>query len=191
MVGCCPGDFTMAVCAAHGSQVRGSPQWRRMMSTDRTDDGAGGEGGGETEQVEADNEWLREISNQINSKANHDLSPTKDEYHRAYVNATYNNTVVTVTDANGDTVNWSSCGTVGFKGARRSTAFAAQSAGQAAAQKAKERGVSTVRVLVKGLGQGRATAVKGLQLGGLSIISITDNTPVPHNGCRPKKARRL
>ena len=114
-----------------------------------------------------------------------------DEHDRAYVAASYNNTKVTITDFEGNTVNWASCGSVGFKGAKRSTSFAAQTCAQRAAETAVERGVKAVRVLIKGIGQGRQTAVKGLMAGGLDIVSVTDITPVPHNGCRPKKARRL
>lgn len=134
--------------------------------------------------------FLKEISHQIERKDDVTVDE-EDTYHKAHINATYNNTIVTVATHTGDALTGVSCGMVGFKGARRSTAFAAQATGQTAAERAVEKGVSKVRVIVKGLGQGRAAAVKGLQLGGLAILSITDATPVPHNGCRPKKARRL
>jgi small subunit ribosomal protein S11 len=109
----------------------------------------------------------------------------------AYIKATFNNTTVTITDMTGQTICWGSAGTVGFKGARKSTPFAAQRTAEAVAEKAKKAGVREVDVKVKGPGSGRESAVTALQGAGLSIKSITDVTPVPHNGCRPKKRRRV
>ncbi|XP_041465364.1 28S ribosomal protein S11, mitochondrial-like [Lytechinus variegatus] len=107
------------------------------------------------------------------------------------IKATYNNTHISVADHTGRTIARTSCGTEGFKNAKKGTAIAAQTAAIAAASKALDKGMNTVRIVIKGIGPGRQTSIKGLQMGGLDIVSITDNTPVPHNGCRPRKARRL
>ncbi len=107
------------------------------------------------------------------------------------VKATFNNTLITITDRNGEVVCTSSAGKMGFKGARKSTPFAAQRAAERAAGEAKKMGVSEVEVKVKGPGSGRESAVRALQAAGLKIISIEDITPIPHNGCRPKKRRRV
>ncbi len=109
----------------------------------------------------------------------------------AYVKSTFNNTMVTITDMNGETLCWASAGTVGFKGTRKSTPFAAQRAGESAAQTARRFGVSEIEVKVKGPGSGRESAVSGLQSGGLRVQSIEDVTPLPHNGCRPRRKRRV
>jgi small subunit ribosomal protein S11 len=109
----------------------------------------------------------------------------------AFVSATFNNTIVTLTEPNGDVLSWASAGTVGFKGSRKGTAFAAQRAGEAAARKAMDNGLRTVDVMVKGPGSGREAAIRSLQATGLRITSIKDVTPVPHNGCRPPKKRRV
>ncbi len=109
----------------------------------------------------------------------------------AYIKATFNNTTVTITDTKGDTLCWSSAGTSGFKGSRKSTPFAGQLAAQQAAEKASKFGVKEVDVKVKGPGSGRESAITALQSAGLKIKSIEDVTPLPHNGCRPKKRRRV
>nr|XP_025035345.1 28S ribosomal protein S11, mitochondrial isoform X1 [Pelodiscus sinensis]XP_025035346.1 28S ribosomal protein S11, mitochondrial isoform X2 [Pelodiscus sinensis] len=109
----------------------------------------------------------------------------------AHIKATYNNTHVQVLSPQNMSFAHTSCGTEGFRNAKKASAIAAQTAGIAAAVKACGKGVSHVRVVVKGLGPGRMAAIKGLTMGGLEVISITDNTPIPHNGCRPRKARRL
>jgi small subunit ribosomal protein S11 len=109
----------------------------------------------------------------------------------AYIHATFNNTIITMTDPNGNVVNWSSAGSVGFKGARKSTPFAARQAAQQAAKGAMDNGMVEVDVFVKGPGPGREAAIRSLQAAGLRIRSITDVTPVPHNGCRPPKKRRV
>lgn len=109
----------------------------------------------------------------------------------AIVQATFNNTVVTITDPAGNVVCWSSAGCKGFKGSRKSTPFAAQVAAQTVADAAKEVGMRTVQVLLKGPGSGRESALRALQSAGLSVTSIRDITPIPHNGCRPKKRRRV
>jgi len=109
----------------------------------------------------------------------------------AHVNATFNNTTVTVTDTKGDTLCWASAGTCGFKGSRKSTPFAGQCAAQQAAEKASKYGVRELEVRVKGPGAGRESAITGLQASGLAIKSIEDITPLPHNGCRPPKRRRV
>jgi small subunit ribosomal protein S11 len=109
----------------------------------------------------------------------------------AHVKATFNNTLVTITDVNGDTLIRESAGTMGFKGARKSTPFAAQRAAEQAASKARKLGVVEVEVRVKGPGSGRESAITALQGAGLRILSIEDVTPIPHNGCRPCKRRRV
>lgn len=109
----------------------------------------------------------------------------------AHIKATFNNTTVTITDTKGDTLCWASSGTSGFKGSRKSTPFAGQMAAQQAADKAVKFGVKEVDVKVKGPGSGRESAITALQSAGLTIKSIEDVTPLPHNGCRPKKRRRV
>ena len=109
----------------------------------------------------------------------------------AHVNATFNNTVITITDAQGNTIAWSSSGSKGFKGSRKSTPFAAQMAAEDAGRKAMEHGMKTLEVEVKGPGSGRESALRMLQSVGFTITSIRDVTPVPHNGCRPPKRRRV
>jgi small subunit ribosomal protein S11 len=108
-----------------------------------------------------------------------------------HVNSSFNNTMITITDAQGNTISWSSSGVMGFKGSRKSTPYAAQMAAEDAAKKAQEHGMQTVEVLVRGPGSGRESALRALQAVGLNVTSITDTTPVPHNGCRPPKRRRV
>ena len=110
---------------------------------------------------------------------------------RAYIQSTFNNTIVTVTDPTGGVVSWSSSGASGFKGSRKSTPYAAGMAAEAAARKAMEHGMRQVEVFVKGPGSGREAAIRSLQAVGLMISSITDVTPIPHTGCRPPKRRRV
>ena len=112
-------------------------------------------------------------------------------YGIAHINATFNNTTVTITDTKGETLCWASAGTCGFKGSRKSTPFAGQMAAQQAAEKAVKFGVKEVDVRVKGPGSGRESAITALQSAGLNIKSIEDCTPIPHNGCRPRKKRRV
>ena len=109
----------------------------------------------------------------------------------AHVNATFNNTMITITDAQGNTVAWSSAGTMGFKGSRKSTPYAAQVAAEDAGKKAMEHGVRTLEVEVKGPGSGRESALRALQASGFTVTTIHDTTAVPHNGCRPPKRRRV
>jgi small subunit ribosomal protein S11 len=109
----------------------------------------------------------------------------------AYIQSTFNNTIVTITDPQGNVVAWSSSGTQGFKGSRKSTPFAAQMAAQDAAKKAMDHGMRAVLVYVKGPGSGREAALRALQSAGFSISLIRDITPIPHNGCRPPKRRRV
>jgi small subunit ribosomal protein S11 len=109
----------------------------------------------------------------------------------AHVNSTFNNTMITITDAQGNTLAWSSSGTMGFKGSRKSTPFAAQMAAEDAGKKAQEHGVKILEVEVTGPGSGRESALRALQSVGFQITSIRDVTPIPHNGCRPKKRRRV
>lgn len=110
---------------------------------------------------------------------------------QAHIKSTFNNTVVTITDPQGNVIAWQSAGTVGFKGSRKSTPFAAQMAAEACAKAAMEHGMRKVSVFVKGPGSGRETAIRSLQAAGLEIASIQDCTPVPYNGCRPRKRRRV
>ncbi|MCL4678942.1 MAG: 30S ribosomal protein S11 [Alphaproteobacteria bacterium] len=109
----------------------------------------------------------------------------------AHVNSTFNNTIITISDAQGNVVSWSSSGTMGFKGSRKSTPYAAQMAAEDAGRKAQEHGMKELEVLVKGPGSGRESALRALQMVGFLIKSIQDVTPVPHNGCRPPKRRRV
>lgn len=109
----------------------------------------------------------------------------------AHINATFNNTIVTITDQQGNALSWGSAGTSGFKGSRKSTPYAAGQAAQQAARAAQDNGVREVDVFVKGPGPGREQAIRALMSAGLKIISITDITPIPHNGCRPPKRRRV
>ncbi len=110
---------------------------------------------------------------------------------RAYIQSTFNNTLITLTDPNGNVLSWASAGQAGFKGSRKSTPFAAQRAGEAAARKAMESGMRQVDVYVNGPGSGRESAIRSLQAAGLRIHMIRDVTPIPHNGCRPPKRRRV
>ena len=109
----------------------------------------------------------------------------------AHIRSTFNNTIITITDQQGNTIAWESAGTSGFKGSRKSTPFAAQVAAESCAKKAQEHGMKRVDVYVKGPGAGRETAIRTLQANGLEVAGITDVTPVPHNGCRPRKRRRV
>jgi small subunit ribosomal protein S11 len=109
----------------------------------------------------------------------------------AHIKSTFNNTIITVTDKQGATIVWASAGTVGFKGSRKSTPYAAQMTAENVARKAQEHGMKRVDIFVKGPGSGRETAIRTLQAHGLEVVSITDVTPQPHNGCRPPKRRRV
>ena len=116
----------------------------------------------------------------------HDLS-----HGKVYITSTFNNTIVTIADSNGNTITWGSSGSVGFKGARRSTPFAASTAVEAAAKKAINKGIKEVEVYIKGPGAGRDAALRSLRSVGLKMTLIADVTPIPHNGVRPKKKRRV
>ena len=109
----------------------------------------------------------------------------------AHVNATFNNTVITITDAQGNAISWSSAGSLGFRGSRKSTPYAAQIAAEDAGRKAQEHGMKTLEIEVKGPGSGRESALRALQAVGFTITTIRDVTPIPHNGCRPRKRRRV
>ena len=108
-----------------------------------------------------------------------------------HIQTTFNNTIVTISDVNGNAISWASAGELGFKGSRKSTAYAAQSASETAAKAAMEHGLKSVEVFVKGPGQGRESAIRALETAGLQITLIKDVTPIPHNGCRPPKRRRV
>ena len=109
---------------------------------------------------------------------------------QAYIHSTFNNTIVTISDTEGNAISWASAGTLGFKGSKKSTPFAAGMAAEAAGKAAADMGMKKVEVFVKGLGSGRETAIRSLQTAGLEITSISDVTPIPHNGCRPPKRPR-
>ncbi|WP_299492354.1 30S ribosomal protein S11 [Acaryochloris sp. IP29b_bin.137] len=109
----------------------------------------------------------------------------------AHIQSTFNNTIVTISDANGDVVSWASAGSSGFKGAKKGTPFAAQTASESAARRAMDQGMRQIEVMVSGPGAGRETAIRALQGAGLEITLIRDVTPIPHNGCRPPKRRRV
>jgi len=112
-------------------------------------------------------------------------------YGTAHIKSSFNNTIITITDQSGNTIAWASAGNVGFKGSRKSTPFAAQLAAETAARRAMEHGVRKVDVVVKGPGSGRETAIRTIQNTGIEVVGIKDVTPIPHNGCRPKKRRRV
>ncbi|WP_282929284.1 30S ribosomal protein S11 [Anaerococcus sp. Marseille-Q7828] len=113
------------------------------------------------------------------------------ERGQAHINSTFNNTMVTLTDMQGNALSWASAGQLGFRGSRKSTPFAAQEAAEVAAKKAIDQGLKTVEVYVKGPGSGRESAIRSLQAAGLEVTMIKDVTPIPHNGCRPPKRRRV
>ena len=113
------------------------------------------------------------------------------QFGQVHIRATFNNTIVTITDMDGNAISWASAGELGFKGSRKSTPFAAQSASETAAKAAIEHGLKSVEVYVRGPGSGREAAIRALQACGLEVTSIKDVTPVPHNGCRPPKRRRV
>jgi small subunit ribosomal protein S11 len=130
------------------------------------------------------------------AKARKDKKPKKKEkrvvpHAMAHIKATFNNTMISITDPDGGIIAWASAGKVGFKGSRKGTPFAAQVAGKEAGGLAREQGVRTLEVLVKGPGGGRESAIRALQATGLTVKSIKDVTPIPHNGCRPRKRRRV
>lgn len=117
--------------------------------------------------------------------------PKKVKEGRVYISSSYNNTIITLTDLQGNVLTWTSAGNIGFKGAKKATPFAASKVAEALAQTAKKLGIEKVQILVKGIGSGRESAIRSLAARGLDIISIKDVTPVPHNGCRPPKVRRV
>lgn len=110
---------------------------------------------------------------------------------KVFIQSTFNNTIITITDTKGNVITWGSSGTAGYKGSRKGTPYAAQLAGQAAAQKAKDAGMRQAEVFVRGPGSGREAAIRAIQASGIVVTSIKDITPVPHNGCRPRKRRRV
>ena len=110
---------------------------------------------------------------------------------RAYIQSTFNNTIITLTDLGGNILSWGSAGTMGFKGSRKGTAFAAQRAAESAAKKAMDHGLRQIEIFIRGPGSGREAAIRSLQAAGLNVTSIRDVTPIPHNGCRPPKRRRV
>ncbi len=118
-------------------------------------------------------------------------TPSVQKEGRVYISSSYNNTIITLTDVAGDVIKWTSAGSIGFKGTKKATPFAASKVAEAISQTAKKLGVEKVSVFVKGIGSGRESALRSLATHGLSIFSVKDITPVPHNGCRPPKMRRV
>ncbi len=118
-------------------------------------------------------------------------TPQKAKEGRVYIVATYNNTIITLTDSQGNVLTWASAGNIGFKGTKKATPFAASKVAEALSQRAKKLGIEKIQVLIKGVGSGRESALRSLAARGLDITSIKDITPVPHNGCRPPKVRRV
>lgn len=118
-------------------------------------------------------------------------APAKIKEGRVYISSSYNNTIITLTDSLGNVLTWASAGSIGFKGTKKATPFAASKVAEVLSQTAKKLGIGKIQVLVKGIGSGRESAIRSLATRGLDIISIKDITPIPHNGCRPPKARRV
>ena len=129
--------------------------------------------------------------NQRNTNANKRKVRKNVEHGQAHIQSSFNNTIVTLTDANGNALSWASAGGLGFRGSRKSTPYAAQMAAETATKAALVHGLKTVEVFVKGPGSGREAAIRALSAAGLQVVSIQDVTPVPHNGCRPPKRRRV
>ena len=125
------------------------------------------------------------------SKGGKKKQKTAPETGMAHIQATFNNTIITISDMSGNVISWSSSGAQGFKGSRKSTPFAAQVAAEKAVQKARDMGMRKLEVHVKGPGSGRESAIRSLQASGMEVLVIRDKTPVPHNGCRPRKRRRV
>ncbi len=125
------------------------------------------------------------------SKGGKKKQKTAPETGMAHIQATFNNTIITISDMSGNVISWSSAGAQGFKGSRKSTPFAAQVAAEKAVQKARDMGMRKLEVHVKGPGSGRESAIRSLQASGMEVLVIRDKTPVPHNGCRPRKRRRV
>lgn len=142
----------------------------------------------QTEQVETVSETKSESKVAPKRKKGAKVKVTRG---RIYVQSTYNNTIVTITDATGNLISWGSAGLVGFKGSKKSTPYAAQKTMEDTLQRVKERGLAEVDVFVKGIGSGRESAIRALQGSGLTVLSIKDQTPIPHGGVRPKKVRRV
>jgi len=118
-------------------------------------------------------------------------APQRIKEGKIYISSTYNNTIITLTDLKGDVLTWVSAGSIGFKGTKKSTPFAASKVAEVLSQTAKKLGVEKVQILIKGIGSGRESAIRSLAARGLDIVSIKDITPIPHNGCRPPKVRRV
>ncbi|HON57648.1 MAG TPA: 30S ribosomal protein S11 [bacterium] len=133
-------------------------------------------------------ETTKKTAQQTTKKRKRRISVVKG---KVFVQSTFNNTIITVTDENGNTIAWSSAGTTGFKGSKKGTGYAAQLAAEAVATQVKELGVKRVDVYVKGPGAGRESSIRALQAAGLIVENIKDTTPIPHNGCRPRKKRRV
>lgn len=140
----------------------------------------------EKEMIEEGEKIEAAVKKEIKAQA-----PIGKKEGRIYIFSSYNNTIITLTDSEGDVLTWSSAGSIGFKGTKKATPFAASKVAEMVSQNAKKLGIEKVKVLVKGIGSGRDSAIRSLAGRGLDITSIKDITPVPHNGCRPPKARRL
>jgi len=143
------------------------------------------------EEVASENAPAEAKAKKPSAKAKKKAKRRTVQEGKAYIQATYNNTIITITDLNGEVIAWTSAGSSGFKGAKKATPFAAQVSAEAAANKAKVFGLERVHVIIKGVGSGREQAMRGLHVAGISIESITDVTTIAHNGCRQKRSRRV
>lgn len=144
--------------------------------------------------IQQTEEELLKERDKIESKARKEIkieAPSKTKEGRVYISSTYNNTIISLADPQGDILCWASAGNIGFKGAKKSTPFAASKVAEAIVLAAKKLGIEKIKVFIKGIGSGRESALRSLASHGLEIISIKDLTPVPHNGCRPPKVRRV
>lgn len=141
---------------------------------------------------QTDEELLKEKA-KVEAKAKKEVktAPARVREGRIYISSTYNNTIITLTDLKGNVLGWSSAGSIGFKGTKKATPFAASKVSETISQIIQKLGIEKIEVFVKGIGSGRESAIRSLAARGLEIISIKDMTPVPHNGCRPPKARRV
>lgn len=141
--------------------------------------------------IEEKSKKIGENKGEKTSVAKQASSSVRTVNGRAYVHASYNNTIITITDSSGNVISWASAGAVGFKGAKKSTPFAASRVAEILMEKIVKTGIKNIEVFVRGIGSGRDSAVRALASHGLNIVSIEDTTPLPHNGCRPKKPRRI
>ena len=148
---------------------------------------------GKRKIIEKTNEEVKTEKEKLDQETSKEVKPKARAFGegRIYISCSYNNTILTLTDAQGNVLEWATAGNIGFRGSKKSTPFAASKVAEALTQKAQKAGVERVSVFVKGVGGGRDSAIRALAARGLDIIAIKDVTPIPHNGCRPKKSRRV